>query len=46
MFLQPVSGLALSAAILSDQLSSTFLIGAVLVLAGTYLAAAFRRHGS
>lgn len=46
MFLQPVSGLALSAAILGDRLSPTFLIGAVLVLAGTYLAAAFRRHRS
>lgn len=46
MFLQPVSGLALSAAILGDRLSPTFLIGAALVLAGTYLAAAFRRHSS
>jgi drug/metabolite transporter (DMT)-like permease len=46
MFLQPVSGLTLSAAILGDHLSSTFLTGAALVLIGTYLAAAFRRHGS
>jgi drug/metabolite transporter (DMT)-like permease len=46
MFLQPVSGLALSAAILGDELSSNFRIGAALVRVGTYLAAAFRRHGS
>ncbi|MEO6944561.1 MAG: DMT family transporter [Lacisediminihabitans sp.] len=38
MFLQPVSGLALSALLLGNALPPVFLIGVVLVLGGTYLA--------
>jgi drug/metabolite transporter (DMT)-like permease len=38
MFLQPVSGLALAAIVLGDQLTPTFMVGCVLVLAGVYVA--------
>jgi drug/metabolite transporter (DMT)-like permease len=38
MFLQPVSGLALARLFLGDQLTPSFLLGCVCVLAGVYLA--------
>lgn len=39
LFLQPLSGLVLSALILGERLPSIFLLGTALVLAGVYLAA-------
>jgi drug/metabolite transporter (DMT)-like permease len=38
VFLQPVSGLVLASVLLGDRLTTSFLIGCVLVLAGIYLA--------